>query len=1029
MIWPARRFRIGLPWGVPALVGLLLTTCAPRAFATWTPDGVPLAPARSAQMTPRTVPDGAGGVIVVWQDSRACSGTDIYAQRLDSFGSPLWTVDGVAVCSAPDTQAFPQVASDMAGGAIVFFQDRRSGNLDIYAQRIDPSGHLLWGPSGVAMCTAPGDQQFDTVYDNLAVSDGAGGALVVWVDYRPGPGPPLYTQHVLASGTVAFGDPNGEQLSTVIALEESPSICGNGSGGAIVTWVDWRSGTQDIYAQSIDPAGVLKWASGGVPVCTAPNAQNQPQIVQDGSGGAIIAWGDGRDLTNSNMYAQHLNSVGAPLWSPLDGHLICAAAGVQTGTQIVTDGVGGAIIAWDDQRSSFLYDVYAERVSGGGATLWPTLDGTPICTVARSQIIRGLAPDGTGGAIFVWTDDRSIALGNDLYMQRVLGSGALAWSPSTGLLVASAPLNQDFPDIISDGASGAIVAWQDPRSGPGPSSIGADIYAARVNSVGNPLWVPNGTIVAAPGHPEQYPDIVADGSGGAVVAWEDFRRCDLDIYAQGVDASGRISWDIDGVPLCVAAGTQQTPKMCSDGLGGAIVVWSDARAGNFDIYAQRVNHSGVPQWTTNGVPVCTDGSPQITPVITACATGGALIAWEDQRGGAHDIYVERITDTGAIETGWPVNGLAATSATNSTTEFNPQIISDGACGAIVAWQDQRSGNYDVYLQRVDEFGVRRWLPPGVALCAAINAQTNPRLVTDRFGGAIVTWEDSRSGNVDIAARRIDSTGTPLWSVDGVPVCTETHDQLQPRITDDGASGAIITWRDSRGGGSDVYAQRVNASGFPQWTADGIVICDALLAQQDPEITSDRAGGAVIAWRDGRSGNDDIYAQRIDGSGGAFCAPCGVALTSAPGTQFQDVIASDGAGGAIVGWSDFRGTRAGDEDIYAMRLAPGCGTYATGVGLGAAALNNHLSQNRPNPFNPSTTISYNLSIKGRTVIRIYDVSGKYIKTLVDEIQGVGPHQVPWNGDDDSGRHAVSGAYFYKVQYPDGTSSAKKMLLLR
>jgi len=1028
MTEPARRYRIGARFfrSVLTLLALQLAAHAPEALATWTPDGVPLAPPRSDQTTPKVVPDDAGGVIVVWQDSRACTGSgDIYAQRLDASGAPLWSADGVVVCSAPGEQSFPQVVRDLSGGAVIFWEDLRTGSEhDIYAQRIDSSGHLLWSSGGVAMCTDPNEQQFGYT-NNSVVSDGAGGGLVAWLDYRLGSPPQVFAQHVLATGAIAFADPNGKKVSTALAGEDNPTICSNGAGGAIIAWDDNRAAS--IYAQNIDPVGALKWNPAGIPVCTSAILRTYPQAVQDGLGGAIIAWVDLTDPVNSDVYAQHLNSAGALLWT-LDGIPVSTAPGLQ-GSQLraTTDGAGGAVIAWSDRRSPG-DDVYGQRLSGAGTAIWPTVNGTLICSAPGVQLLWGLAPDGTGGVIAVWEDQPSTAASN-LYVQRVLGSGAIAWAPSTGVLLSGAPYGQTTPQIISDGASGAIVAWEDDRSGPVGSSVGADIYAGRVNNAGNPLWAPNGTLVAAPGHPEEYPDIVAAGAGGAIVAWEDFRDCDLDIYAQDVDASGGISWAVDGVPICTAPGTQQTPKMCSDGVGGAIVVWSDERFGQFDIFAQRINSAGAPLWTANGVPICGDLSPQITPVITACATGGALIAWEDQRGGAHNIYLQRITATGAIQAGWPVDGLSVTSATNSTTQTSPQVISDGACGAIVTWQDSRAGNYDIYAQRVDEFGARRWLPDGTPLCSAINDQTDPRLVTDRFGGAIVTWQDSRAGNIDIAARRIDSSGTPLWSVDGVPICSEVHTQFQPRITPDGASGAIITWRDSRGGGNDVYAQRVNATGFPQWTADGIVICDAPQAQQDPEITSDGAGGAVIAWRDGRSGNDDIYAQRIDASGGAFCVPCGVALTSAAGTQFQDVIASDGTGGAIVAWSDFRSTRATDEEIYAMRMAPGCGTFATGVLVDAAPATNGLSQNRPNPFNPSTTISYNLSARGHVVIRLFDVSGRCVRILVDDVLGSGPHQVRWDGLVDSGGHAVSGTYFYRVQYPDGTVSSKKMLLLR
>ena len=69
------------------------------------------------------------------------------------------------------------------------------------------------------------------------------------------------------------------------------------------------------------------------------------------------------------------------------------------------------------------------------------------------------------------------------------------------------------------------------------------------------------------------------------------------------------AWPSDptvNVPVCTAANTQQNPRSCSDGAGGAIIAWFDYRSdGSGDIYAQRIGRDGVPLWTANGVAVCT----------------------------------------------------------------------------------------------------------------------------------------------------------------------------------------------------------------------------------------------------------------------------------------------------------------------------------------------------------------------------------------------------------------------------------------
>jgi len=89
----------------------------------------------------------------------------------------------------------------------------------------------------------------------------------------------------------------------------------------------------------------------------------------------------------------------------------------------------------------------------------------------------------------------------------------------------------------------------------------------------------------------------------------------------------------------------------------------------------------------------------------------------------------------------------------------------------------------------------------------------------------------------------------------------------------------------------------------------------------------------------------------------------------------------------------------------------------------------LMQNRPNPFNPETVIPYSLSVPGRVAVRVYDVRGRLVRTLIDAVQPAGVHAARWNGSVDSGRRSASGIYFYVITYPDGHRSSKKMAILR
>jgi hypothetical protein len=429
----------------------------------------------------------------------------------------------------------------------------------------------------------------------------------------------------------------------------------------------------------------------------------------------------------------------------------------------------------------------------------------------------------------------------------------------------------------------------------------------------------NGNVALCTAASDQiFPTITSDGAGGAIVTWQDVRSGNNDIYVQRISAAGAPLWTAGGVALCTATGDQNIPTITSDGAGGAIVTWHDGRSlSTFDIYAQRISAAGATMWTANGVALCTAAGNQFYPTITPDGAGGAIVTWQDARNGNPniDIFAQRISAAGAAL--WTADGVALCSAAN--IQQLPTITSDGAGGAIVAWQDARTGNDDVYAQRISAAGAALWTVNGVALSAATNLQTNPMITSDGAGGAIVTWQDYRSGTSHIYAQRISAGGGPTWTADGVALCLAANGELTPVITSDGAGGAIVTWRDGRPYPAyDIYAQRISAGGGPMWTADGVALCVATNIQQNPTITSDGAGGAIVTWQDFRGGTSyDIDAQRISAAGAPLWTADGVALSTAAGDQAYPSITSDGAGGAIVAWQDQRNGSA--NDIYAQRI--------------------------------------------------------------------------------------------------------------
>ena len=92
------------------------------------------------------------------------------------------------------------------------------------------------------------------------------------------------------------------------------------------------------------------------------------------------------------------------------------------------------------------------------------------------------------------------------------------------------------------------------------------------------------------------------------------------------------------------------------------------------------------------------------------------------------------------------------------------------------------------------------------------------------------------------------------------------------------------------------------------------------------------------------------------------------------------------------------------------------------------LRTELLSNYPNPFNPSTMISFDIKNDGPVRLEVFNLKGQKVTTLVDEDKTSGRYQVAWNGTDTQGRDVGTGIYFYRLTTND-TSSTRKMLLMK
>jgi hypothetical protein len=415
-------------------------------------------------------------------------------------------------------------------------------------------------------------------------------------------------------------------------------------------------------------------------------------------------------------------------------------------------------------------------------------------------------------------------------------------------------------------------------------------------------WKLNGIPVCSDPLSQSPSDMISDGSGGAFIIWSDGRGGSYspDVYAQRISWNGTALWQKDGLPVCTAFRAQSGARMISDGAGGIIVVWTDYRDIAPQVFAQRIDGSGTIQWQQNGVPI----EAGVGGGVATDGAGGAFIVF----GGETKLNAQRIDGNGNRL--WSAGGVSV--STGGFEKYDPAIAADGMGGAIIAWAEQTSSpinSYYVRAQLVTSSGTRYWASNGITLFySTATLFEGPAVVGDGKGGAFVTAAD---GNTRIFGRRIRHSGSLVAAAQTLNAIDYLTRSASPLVSDNGG-GATAFW-----GASDLYARRLGGDGLVRWPSE-IVYCSQPGTQRDAAATSGDSATAMTAWKDGRSGGYDIYAQKFDTTGAALWQPEGIAVCTAGADQGNPRIVSDMRGGAIVAWSD---ARSGNLDIYASVVNP------------------------------------------------------------------------------------------------------------
>ncbi len=556
----------------------------------------------------------------------------------------------------------------------------------------------------------------------------------------------------------------------------------------------------------------------------------------------------------------------------------------------------------------------------------------------------------------------------------------------------AAATDQAFPAVAFDGTN-YLVVWEDGRTGTYP-----DIYGARVSKAGLAVD-PDGFAISMAWHTQARPSLAFDGTNYLVV-WHDFRSNSYySVYFARVSPAG-VVLDSDGIRVSTTASQQMWPAVAFDGTN-YLVAWQDLRSGNFDIYGTRVSKSGAVL-DPSGIAISTATARQAHPAV---AFDGVhyLVVWDDQRTNlSDDIYGSRVNPSGGV---LDAKGIAISTAANR--QEYPSVTYGGG-SYLVAWQDDRSGFEDIYGARVTPSG-GVLNSGGIPISRAANSQAYPAVSFDGTNYMAV-WQDFRAGYYfDIYGARIGVSGSVLDTA-GIAISVAGDDQLAPAVGYDGTN-YMVFWQDNRGETYDVFAARVESSGA---VLDPGGLTDVLVASASARV---EAGCVAVSWQTTSEVPASSFSvERSESGEGAFTA-----LETA-------VVASDALSFSVTDCSVTPGTTLWYRIV--LEGASGAREFygPIEVLVDAAPATYRAYDAYPNPFNPSCTIRYDLPEGAGVSLRVFDVNGSLVRTLVDGWRGPGVHSETWDGRAHDGSPLPSGIYFYSVEAGQ-LEATRKMLLLR
>ncbi len=958
------------------------------------------------QTQPVVVADSNGAMLVAWRDSSA-GGRRIMLQGFDWLGHRAGPVVQSASQLYQDALN-PSLAVNMDGHAVLCWQEL-IGDVDRIVYRrfnIDAS------PVGTVLPLA---RVISGTSPSVAI-DSLGNIALVWVRHGEETGDDIYAnlfEHSDSSGvanmdTLVYGWIGDMRINeTEDGDQDSPSVTMDHKSRTLVAWRDLRPDSMGIFCRAFSergtPLGSFRLGGldpGEISRLGAPVAASAG--LSSDSSSFMVSWVETDTLDNNYLMRARVD---------LDLNSVPPVMGVDTlFTKVVRQRSGlkfdpPALSGNENGDISLVWTEHDSELDQLFGVMFNSSDATPLPALRLTSSDHGFgAPAGSpslfasrnGSFSLVWQD--SSRGDPDIRFQRYTSSGQielpLYLSPGSG------SGDNRAVSFLGLQGGGYEMFWEHDREDT------LRIFKAGFDNAGRLLQAPGP--VYPDGSRQRRPVTASGGDGLQLLAWED-----------SDNSSYRVVYSLRRL----GSGTQFERKVLSSSanshlgsLAAAVggpenmicMLWERWNQGATapELILARVDTLGNPLGSQQTVSSAASGGGRLASVAIG-PEGNQMVAWRQGSTGTENAkIVARVysSDGGVVRNRIEVS--------RDTLEYigsasGPTVAaSDSTGNYLVLWREFYSDRNLLYYRLYDEGGDSLQLPGGQwrarlgstdALGDGDRSYGSAAVAVDSAGGFLVVWSESDpTSSSGLFGARIDPHGAQFGAQFQVPGVTAA---AMPVVSILEQQRVAVAWQDTTG-------KQISFLGVQ-------LHFHSLLGQ------------VLLASSGYEAGKLKVYVEGVATDSASVAADGGFRFRSLPGGDYRVWVSADGV--ELAGTS--RRIELASTDSPEVNMGVAADLRGTGPTLPRAATV-ELAQNSPNPFNPSTTISFTVGGDQplHTCLAVYDIRGALVCRLLDELVEQGTRRIEWHGRDGHGRQLSSGVYFLRLSAGE-QSRVRKMILLK